>query len=113
MDITLVPGFNPGPYTGAGNNTYVLRGRIPTVIDAATGDPRHLDALARALDGASLARVLVTHGHTDHARGCPAIAARWPDAEFAKIHASYEAARALAREWGRVSSEAFLAARRG
>lgn len=85
MDITLVPGFNPGPYTGAGNNTYLLRGETPTLIDAATGDHRHLDALSNALGGASLARVLVTHGHSDHASGCPAIATRWPGAELAKI----------------------------
>lgn len=85
MDITIVPGFNPGPYTGAGNNTYLLRGGTPTLIDAATGDARHLEALSRAIGSAALARVLVTHGHTDHATGCQDLAMRWPSAEFAKI----------------------------
>ena len=36
--------------------------------------PRHLDAVEQALDGASLAQVLVTHGHVDHASGAPALA---------------------------------------
>ena len=85
MNIILVPGFNPGPYTGAGNNTYLIPGREPTLIDAATGEPRHLDALGRALGPSVLARVLVTHGHSDHADGCTAVAERWPGAEFAKI----------------------------
>ena len=84
MHITLIPGFNPGPYTGAGNNTYLIAGQHPTLIDAATGDPRHLDALGQALGTVGLARVLVTHGHSDHAAGSGAIAERWPDAEFLK-----------------------------
>ena len=49
MDITLVPGFNPGPYTGAGNNTYVISGEILTLVDAATGEAAHLRALADLL----------------------------------------------------------------
>lgn len=85
MNIIPVPGFNPGPYTGAGNNTYLIPGREPTLIDAATGDPRHLDAVAVALGGAALVRVLVTHGHTDHAAGCADLAARWPRTEFSKM----------------------------
>ena len=40
--------------------------------------------LESALGGASLAQVLVTHGHSDHASGAPAIAARMPSARFLK-----------------------------
>ena len=85
--ITLIPGFNPGPYTGDGNNTYLIGGREPVLIDAATGEPRHLEALARTLDRqpAPLARVLVTHGHSDHASGAEAIERRWPGTPFAKM----------------------------
>ncbi len=85
--ITLIPGFNPGPYTGDGNNTYLLRGAEPTLIDAGVGHARHLDALGAALeaDDTELARVVVTHGHTDHASGAEAIAQRWPRAEFLKM----------------------------
>ena len=81
----LIPGFNPGVYTGDGNNTWLIPGRDPALIDAATGDPRHLTRLREALGPAPLARVLVTHGHPDHASGAPAVAAAWPDAAFAKM----------------------------
>jgi glyoxylase-like metal-dependent hydrolase (beta-lactamase superfamily II) len=77
--------FNPGPMTGAGNSTWLIPGRVPTLIDAGTGDPRHLDSLEQALQGASLAQVLVTHGHTDHASGAPAISARMPHVRFRKM----------------------------
>jgi len=77
--------FNPGPITGAGNWTWLISGRIPTLVDAGTGDPRHLDAIATALNGAALVQVIVTHSHSDHASGAPAIAERWPDVRFLKM----------------------------
>ena len=85
MDIALVPGFNPGPYTGAGINTYLISGECPTLVDAATGEAAHLRALADALAPTRLAQVLVTHAHPDHADGCGPIAERWPDAVFRKM----------------------------
>jgi glyoxylase-like metal-dependent hydrolase (beta-lactamase superfamily II) len=84
MAPVLIHAHNPGPYTGAGNNTYLIPGREPTLIDAGTGDPRHVEALATALAGRPLARVIVTHGHRDHIIGASALRARWPEAEFAK-----------------------------
>ena len=77
--------FNPGPITGAGNWTWLVPGRVPTLIDAGQGDPRHLDALERALEGSPLAQVLVTHGHSDHAAGAAAIAARLAGVRFRKM----------------------------
>ena len=71
--------------TGDGNWTWLLAGRLPTLIDAGTGDPRHLDAVRQALAGTTLGQVLVTHGHTDHASGAPALAAREPAARFRKM----------------------------
>ena len=85
MQITRIPGFNPGPMTGAGNNTYLLGGRTPTLVDAATGEAAHLSALEQALGSDRLAQVLVTHAHQDHADGSEPIAARWPDAAFRKM----------------------------
>ena len=76
---------NPGPYTGAGNWTYLIRGRETTLIDAGTGEPQHLEAVAHALDGAALTQVVVTHGHTDHASGVTALAARFPGVRFLKM----------------------------
>ena len=85
MDPLPIHADNPGPYTGEGNWTWLLRGRVPTLIDAGTGQPAHLDALEQALEGQSLAQVLVTHAHGDHAAGAPALAARFPGARFRKM----------------------------
>ena len=87
MPLNPIPvhAFNPGPITGAGNWTWLVPGSVPTLIDAGQGDPRHLDALERALGGSSLAQVLVTHGHSDHAAGAAAIAARMPGVRFRKM----------------------------
>jgi glyoxylase-like metal-dependent hydrolase (beta-lactamase superfamily II) len=82
--MLLIPAANPGPLTGRGNNTWLIDGVEPTLVDAGIGKTEHLDALAAALGGRALTRVLVTHGHTDHAGGAPAIRARWPGVEIYK-----------------------------
>jgi glyoxylase-like metal-dependent hydrolase (beta-lactamase superfamily II) len=91
----LLEAHNPGPMTGAGNNTYLLVGAdgMAALIDAGVGHPKHLAALDRALasNGSRLATVLVTHGHLDHASGAPAIAAAHPAAVLAKYPSSDEA----------------------
>ena len=76
----LLPAGNASAWTGpTGNNTYLLPGAVPTLIDAGVGKADHIDAIARALAGSSLALVLITHGHPDHVQGAPSIARRWPD----------------------------------
>ena len=77
---------NPGPLTGTGNHTWLLTGQVPTLIDAGVGTRAHLDAIAAALEavGQTLRQVVVTHAHSDHASGAPAISARWPGAVFSK-----------------------------
>ena len=85
MQTTLIPGFNPGPFTGAGNNTYLFSGKTTTLLDAATGESAHLCALAEALGVTPLAQVLITHAHADHVDGCGPIAARWSDTAFKKM----------------------------
>jgi glyoxylase-like metal-dependent hydrolase (beta-lactamase superfamily II) len=76
----LVHAGNPGPLTGPGNNTWLLDGDEPALVDAGVGRPDHVEAIAAALAGRPLRRVLLTHGHPDHASGVPALRARWPDA---------------------------------
>lgn len=76
--LTTLLARNPGTLTGPGNNTYLIDGAEPTLIDAGVGHAEHLDELAQVLGGRALARVLVTHGHPDHASGVPAIRHRWP-----------------------------------
>jgi glyoxylase-like metal-dependent hydrolase (beta-lactamase superfamily II) len=71
--------------TGAGNWTWLITGRVPTLIDAGVGTPQHLEELEKALHGAALAQVLVTHAHPDHADGVMALAARMPAVRFLKM----------------------------
>lgn len=75
---------NPGPMTGDGNWTWLIPGRVPTLIDAGAGAGEHLAMLESALGATKLAQVLVTHGHSDHASGAAAIAARMPGVRFFK-----------------------------
>lgn len=84
MDAVLIHAANPGPLTGAGNNTWLIDGAEPVLVDAGIGAAEHVDAIARGLGGRPLARVLVTHGHADHASGIPALTARWPAIEVCK-----------------------------
>jgi glyoxylase-like metal-dependent hydrolase (beta-lactamase superfamily II) len=78
MTPTLIPAGNPSEWTGpTGNNTWLIRGREPALVDAGTGLAAHVDAVARALDGAPLVRVLITHWHPDHVSGLPALKDRW------------------------------------
>jgi glyoxylase-like metal-dependent hydrolase (beta-lactamase superfamily II) len=75
----LIPAGNPSEWTGpSGNNTWLLLGAEPALVDAGVGRPEHVEAIARALDGAPLARVLITHSHPDHVAGLPALLTRWP-----------------------------------
>lgn len=74
----LIPAGNPGAMTGSGNNTWLLNGAEPTLIDAGVGKADHADAIAGALGGRALSRVLITHGHADHASGVPVLQSRWP-----------------------------------
>jgi len=78
MAPILIPAGNPSEWTGpTGNNTWLLTGREAALIDAGTGQPSHLEALERALDGAPLERVFITHWHPDHVKGLPALRERW------------------------------------
>jgi glyoxylase-like metal-dependent hydrolase (beta-lactamase superfamily II) len=71
--------------SGAGNWTWLITGRVPTLIDAGVGIPQHLEELEKALHGAALAQVLVTHAHLDHAEGVMALASRMPSVRFLKM----------------------------
>jgi glyoxylase-like metal-dependent hydrolase (beta-lactamase superfamily II) len=85
----LLPAGNASTWTGpTGNNTFLLPGSAPALVDAGVGNAQHLAALAEALAGAPLAAILVTHGHPDHASGLPAIQDRWPSAAVRRFPAT-------------------------
>jgi glyoxylase-like metal-dependent hydrolase (beta-lactamase superfamily II) len=63
----------------------LIRGRVTTLVDAGSGEPKHLEALERELNGDHLAQVVVTHGHTDHASGVTALAAKFSPVRFLKM----------------------------
>jgi glyoxylase-like metal-dependent hydrolase (beta-lactamase superfamily II) len=79
--VIVIAAGNPSQWTGpTGNNTYLLPGRTPALVDAGVGNPAHLQAIAAALGGAALQTVLLTHSHSDHASGVPMLLERWPNA---------------------------------
>jgi glyoxylase-like metal-dependent hydrolase (beta-lactamase superfamily II) len=80
--ITLIRADNPGPFTGpTGNNTWLVDGAEPLLVDAGVGHASHVSALERLLGERPLARIFLTHAHRDHAAGVPALRARWPHVE--------------------------------
>jgi glyoxylase-like metal-dependent hydrolase (beta-lactamase superfamily II) len=88
---------NAGALTGRGNNTWLIDGVEPLLVDAGVGSARHVAAIARALHARALKRVVVTHGHADHASGVPALRETWPSIEACKFVLAGESGwRALA-----------------
>ena len=84
MNPKCLHAANPGPMTGEGNWTYLIGDRHPVLIDAGVGHASHLEAIAAAAPRGP-GQVLVTHAHSDHVSGAPAIHARWPAAQFKKF----------------------------
>jgi glyoxylase-like metal-dependent hydrolase (beta-lactamase superfamily II) len=70
--VAVAPGIvritapNPSPFTFHGTNSYLLGERALAVIDPGPDDPRHLDALLRAIAGRPVSHILLTHTHRDH-----------------------------------------------
>jgi glyoxylase-like metal-dependent hydrolase (beta-lactamase superfamily II) len=83
MKPVFLHAANPGPMTGEGNWTYLIGGAHPVLIDAGVGHASHLEAIARAAP-AGPSQIVVTHAHSDHIGGAPAIHHRWPAAIFSK-----------------------------
>ena len=75
---------NPGPFSGEGNWTYLIDGEQPVLIDAGVGNATHLDAIEAAVGDRRL-HLVVTHAHSDHISGAPAIRERRPSTVLSKM----------------------------
>jgi glyoxylase-like metal-dependent hydrolase (beta-lactamase superfamily II) len=78
---TCVLAPNPGPMTLDGTNTWVLSepgSAQAVVIDPGPLMQTHLDAVIASAEatGARITRILLTHGHEDHAEGARELAQR-------------------------------------
>jgi glyoxylase-like metal-dependent hydrolase (beta-lactamase superfamily II) len=69
---TVAPGVrrlvapNASPFTFRGTNTYIVGNGSVAVIDPGPDNPEHLAAIERAIEGETVAAVVVTHTHRDH-----------------------------------------------
>lgn len=73
--VARVTANNPGPFTFHGTNTYLVGTREIAVIDPGPDDPTHVEAILRAVGGARVTAILVTHTHRDHSPAAKALAA--------------------------------------
>ncbi len=74
--VRRVVARNPSKFTYHGTGTYLVgTSDEVAVIDPGPRDDAHLEALLRAVDGARVVAVLVTHCHADHSPLAPRFAA--------------------------------------
>lgn len=64
---------NPGAFTYKGTCSYVVGAGEVAIIDPGPDNPRHVDALLRAIEGEKLVCILVTHTHRDHSPAARAL----------------------------------------
>jgi len=74
--IRRVIAKNPGPFTFHGTGTYIVGQGEVAVIDPGPMLDEHLEALLAAVAGETVAAILITHDHADHAPLAAAFARR-------------------------------------
>jgi glyoxylase-like metal-dependent hydrolase (beta-lactamase superfamily II) len=78
MNITRILAPNPGPFTGAGTNSYIAAsGGEAAILDPGPLLDSHLEAIRAAVAGLTVVGVLVTHHHLDHAPAANPLAAEY------------------------------------
>jgi glyoxylase-like metal-dependent hydrolase (beta-lactamase superfamily II) len=60
---------NPSKFTFKGTGTYLFGEGEVVVIDPGPRDPKHADAIVRAVAGEQVTHILITHTHGDHSPG--------------------------------------------
>ncbi|HUV32596.1 MAG TPA: MBL fold metallo-hydrolase [Devosiaceae bacterium] len=58
---------NPGPYTLAGTNTYLIGDSRIAIVDPGPRNEAHLEALTEAIADRKVEAIVLTHTHADHA----------------------------------------------
>lgn len=72
--VVRIVANNPNHFTFKGTNTYLLgAGSTRALIDPGPEDPAHLKAILDTLGGHELSHVIITHTHSDHTDGMPAL----------------------------------------
>jgi len=66
---------NPGPFTAAGTNTYLVGTGDIAVIDPGPDMPDHIAAIRAATRGERISHILLTHTHRDHSGALAALKA--------------------------------------
>ena len=74
MNPRCIVADNPGPFTLDGTRTYLVGHRRVAIIDPGPNVESHIRAVVRAVAEAEEVRVLLTHGHADHAGAAQAVA---------------------------------------
>lgn len=83
MSVHRILAPNPGPFTGAGTNSYILvSAGEALIIDPGPMIPDHLDAIRSAVEPHTVVGVLVTHHHLDHAPAANPLAAEYSVPSF-------------------------------
>ena len=74
LEPRLLKAGNRGPFTLDGTRSFLVGQKQAVVIDPGPDVEEHVRALLSALRGATEVRILLTHGHGDHAGGAAALA---------------------------------------
>lgn len=91
--VHVILGLNPSLMTGPGTNTYLVGKKNPLLIDTGSGLPEYTNLLREVLREKGvpeISRVLVTHGHPDHAGGLEVLRREFPALTVRKMVRSGE-----------------------
>jgi glyoxylase-like metal-dependent hydrolase (beta-lactamase superfamily II) len=91
-DIVGIRAANPGPFTLAGTNSWIV-GRDPAwLVDPGPLLQDHVDAIVTELGSrGGLGGIALTHDHADHAQAVPSVRERFPEAPLAGARGEVDA----------------------
>ena len=88
---------NPGPFTGAGTNTFLIGDDPLWILDPGPDEDLHFEQLVKEIGSSQVLGVLVSHSHPDHWPMAPRLAAHFevPSFGFAR-QSGYEPVELIA-----------------